>query len=203
MLFSQCLVFEVANFNQTQSFKEDIYKENNCKRKISILGKSFQNLVGSVSMEFLNHKNCEIRYMVNISRSIWYQKMSKNISLGRPLVSSYLNISPSPPPHPPPKACCNISFVSLQKIFLNVQVPLSSQMCFHQVSLIFHQGLKGGYMLLKSLSWYLILFVLFFPLINLNFSELFSLHVFNSLKVQFPKGKRKGYRLITQSENSN
>lgn len=57
-------------------------------------------------------------------------------------------------------------------------------------------------MLLKSLSKYSFLFVFFFPLIHLYFSELFSLCVFNSLKVQFPEGEGEGYILVMQSKNS-
>lgn len=45
--------------------------------------------------------------MLNISHGMWCQKMSKNISLGRTLVSSCLKHTLFPP-----KACCNTSFLS-------------------------------------------------------------------------------------------
>lgn len=76
--------------------------------------------------------------------------------------------------------------LSVQCIFFSIQVPLFSQMCFHQGCLAFNQGPKGDYMPLKSLSRHSILVVLFSP--HLYFSESFCLYVFNSLAVQFSKG---------------
>lgn len=90
--------------------------------------------------------NCEITYMLNIPHGIWFQKMSKNISLRRTLVSSYLiHVFP-----PNGVLQCFVSFCTMD--FSSVQVPLLSQMCFHQGCLAFNQGPKEDYVLLKSLS---------------------------------------------------